>query len=90
MEEIVPRCRTGKTQMRNNPEERVKILELMTTGPAVILFLFLTCIDKRTKGCDRGSDVGTVHSELGEERQVSLKRLRKTEKERIVRDSVSR
>jgi len=52
----------------------------------------LSCLDKRTrKGCDRGSEVGTVHSGRDGEGPVSLRKPKESSRRRSCeKDFVSR
>jgi len=64
MEEVVQKWRAGEARMRDSPEggesdpaEGVRSRYMKNSS-------VLSCIGKRTReGCDRGSEVGTVHSE---------------------------
>jgi len=63
MIEVVQRWRAGEAQMRDNPggdesDPAEGVLGRCKNSPSV-----LSCIGKRTReGCDRDSEVGTVHS----------------------------
>jgi len=63
--EVVPRWRAGEAQLQDNPGGGESVpadgvrRRCKKNSPSV-----LSCKGKRTReGCDRGSEVGTVHSE---------------------------
>jgi len=81
MEEVVQRWHTGEAQMWNNPEEGELDLAEDVRRRCKKNSPVLSCVGKRTReGCDRGSEVRTVHS--GRDWEGPLKKLKESGRRR--------